>query len=620
MTLMKRILILLGFAGIILTSCGNTEKHYDANGSALIFEGIILTSCGNTEKHYDANGNVFIIDMSNYSDKAKLLTADDIYLLSFNCGYISGNHPDMIIIKNQEQLDYAFERYGLALPPDELPEDELWSYDTSISEPFNEMVKEYPISEYSYVIEYVEVSGFGYKLHAGALLIDEDTLHFVNSEDSNTSDYGAEQYDVMDGFCYMAAVPKGMLINEHYDGWIYPDKNDIYQDIDFSYVVDYNFSDTTELYQIYGDAGYIIRNDEEMQTLLNMAKSVTNISNESAFTFYLNVDYQKTAVLFRFFTSDNEKNPHSAGKVSIENNTVNMEFDSSNGSFTGLAYATIPLRFLPDKLSSDWRPPNADTNASYDVPEIDMGKYGKNARLYTSDEIMLYANSTGSLGFNGKYTLFNDDNSRQKYIAWENYGFGKDNGFVKLVEHNIGYENVYFIQYISDIEENSDIKLLGLVIDGDKAEFVYYDHNSNRKYKTANGGKGIGFYAAVPVDDIKISSFDGWEIPKDGSEGDSIEDDYIAVFRSGMEAENVGEEIYETYVYKTAKGYKYVNATATMMDYPFWLKHEITSSGEVQSKEEILKQAEQNSAANIVTLPGDDDTIYFVENFMTMDW
>lgn len=617
---MKRILILLGAASIILTSCGTATSDTANNIETATSSSTMNATKSNTEKHYAANGVELNIDMSNYSDKAKLLTADDIYLLSYDCGYISGNHPDMMIIENQKQLDYALERYGLALPQEGLSEDELWYYDTAISEPFNEMASEYPISDYSYVIEYEEVGCGGYALKVGALLVDEDILRFVRTADSKTPDPESVQPDVMGGFCYMAAVPKGTLMNEHYDSWTYPDKNDMYQDIDFNYKVDYNLSDTTELYQIYGDAGYIVRNDEEMQALVDMAKSVTNKSNEPAFTFHLNVDYNKAALLFRFFSSDNEKKPHSTGKVSIENDTVNMEYDSSDGNCTGLAYATIPLRFLPNELTPDWKSPDANSNTSDKASKVDMSKYSKNAKLYTSNEIMLYAKSIGDLGFNGKYTLFSDDNSRQEYIAWENYGFGEDNGFVKLVEHNIGYENVYFVQYISNMEKNSDIQLLGLVIDEDKAEFVYYDRNSDREYKTANGGEGIGFYAAVPVGDIKSTRFDGWEIPKDGNEGDLIEEGYIAVFRSGMEANNVGEETYETYVYKTDKGYKYINTTSTMMDYPFWIKHIITSSGEVSSKEEILEQAEQNSATNIVTLPGDDDTMYFVKKFMTMDW
>ena len=180
---MKRILVLLGAVSIILTSCGNTAKYYAANGVELN------------------------IDMSDYSENAKLLTADDIYLLSYNCGYISGNPPVMMIVENQDQLDYAGERYGLALPPEGL--------------------SKYPISDYSYVIEYVVVGSGGYDLRVGALLVDYDILHFVRTADSKTPDPESVQPAVMDGFCYMAAVPKGTLMNEHYDGWTYPDKDDM---------------------------------------------------------------------------------------------------------------------------------------------------------------------------------------------------------------------------------------------------------------------------------------------------------------------------------------------------------------------------------------------------------
>ena len=299
---MKRILILLTAAGIILTSCGTTTSDTANNIETATSSSTMDTTKGDTEKHYAANGVELDIDMTDYSDKAKLLTADDIYLLSFNCGYLSGNrHPVRMIVENQDQLNYAGERYGLALSQEGLPEDELWSYHTGISGPFSEMAEKYSINDYSYVIEYDEVSSGGYDLHIGALLVDDDILHFVRTADSKTPDPDSMQPDVMGGFCYMAAVPKDTLMNAHYDNWTYPDKNDMYQDIDFSYRVNYKLSDTTELYQIYGDVGYIVRNDEEMQALVDMAKSVTNKSNEPAFTFHLNVDYDKAVLLFRFF-------------------------------------------------------------------------------------------------------------------------------------------------------------------------------------------------------------------------------------------------------------------------------------------------------------------------------
>lgn len=240
MVYMKRIMILLGVGSIILTACSAATSDTANNTETKTISPTVSTTRDNTEKYYAANGIELNVNMDDYSDKAKLLTADNIYLLSYDSGYISAIHPDRMIIENQEQLDHALERYGLALPPEDLTADELWHYNTAISEPFNEMTDKYPISDYSYVIEYEEVTCGGYSLKVGALLVDETVLHFVKTADSRMPDPDSEQPEVMGGFCYMAAVPKGTLMNEHYEGWTYPDKNDMYQDIDFSYKVDYN--------------------------------------------------------------------------------------------------------------------------------------------------------------------------------------------------------------------------------------------------------------------------------------------------------------------------------------------------------------------------------------------
>lgn len=150
-------------------------------------------------------GKKLKIDLSKYSKDVKLLTADDIYLMSFHCGYISDSQPYRLIIETRQQLDCALKQY--ALVPGEL------------------MTEQYPISDYSYVIEYVEVGSGGFDLKAGGLVVDTDRLAFVQSEDSRTPDPNSVQTTVMDGFCYMAALPKGTLMNEHYENWTYPESN-----------------------------------------------------------------------------------------------------------------------------------------------------------------------------------------------------------------------------------------------------------------------------------------------------------------------------------------------------------------------------------------------------------
>lgn len=56
----------------------------------------------------------------------------------------------------------------------------------------------------------------------------------------------------------MAAVPKDILPAEHYERWTYPDINDISQAADY-FLATYYLSDTTELYEVYGEKNYIIR-------------------------------------------------------------------------------------------------------------------------------------------------------------------------------------------------------------------------------------------------------------------------------------------------------------------------------------------------------------------------
>lgn len=159
------------------------------------------------DAHFSSEGNE-----QEYGEAAKLLTAEDIFLLSFNCGYVSDIRSDKLIIETEKQLDVAMREYG-----------------SMISDLLGETVKEYPIDGYSYVVEYVEVGSGGFDLKAGALLIDADTLSFVQSADSVTPDLSSVQTAVMDGFCYMAVVPKGTLMNGHYENWTYPESEALLQ-------------------------------------------------------------------------------------------------------------------------------------------------------------------------------------------------------------------------------------------------------------------------------------------------------------------------------------------------------------------------------------------------------
>lgn len=96
---------------------------------------------------------------------------------------------------------------------------------------------------------------------------------------------------------------------------------------------------------------------------------------------------------------------------------------------------------------------------------------------------------------------------------------------------------------------------------------------------------------------------------------DIIKEGYIAVFHGG-----VGEQIHQTYVYKTDDGYSYINATSTTVfqGSPQW-EERINDSGIAATKEEIVEIAKENGANQYVKIP-EDSTIYKINDFLTMDW
>ncbi|MDE6530127.1 MAG: hypothetical protein K2K96_05065 [Lachnospiraceae bacterium] len=507
---MRKIRILLAILCLFLTSCNFTENNHD------ILSSTETGSESKTQEYFSADGVALNIDMQNYSDQAKLLTADDIYLLSFNCGYISGNTPGMLVIENEEQLDYALERYGLALPSDDMTEDELWNYSTAIAEPFHEMVQNYPISEYSYVIEYDEVGCGGYDLRVGALLVDKDIMHFVRTADSKTPAPDSIQPDVMGGFCYMAAVPKDILPTEHYERWTYPDINDISQAADYFFAT-YYLSDTTELYEVYGEKNYIIRTEEEYQTFVAMAESVTDHSGESIITYNDKIDFDETVLLFQFYCFDGLTVRTMADGVEIQGNNITMTYQKNDGNYTGMAYAEIPVRFLTESDYNGWEKPDENSVSVPEPVQINMSAYSADAKFYTPDQIMMFCAPIGDLGFNGKYAIIcSDDEMLNEMLiqaAYDDYGFGQDSSFNRLIDNNLWFENAFFVQYIGQTEENTDLRLMGLVVDGNKVDFLYYDNNEDQRYRTANGTGGFGMYAAVPVSDITTERFEGWKNP-----------------------------------------------------------------------------------------------------------
>ncbi len=90
-----------------------------------------------------------------------------------------------------------------------------------------------------------------------------------------------------------------------------------------------------------------------------------------------------------------------------------------------------------------------------------------------------------------------------------------------------------------------------------------------------------------------------------GAGGDEIDDGYFAVIHGGA-----GERTYETYVYKTNVGYKYVNVTSTTVRWgsPEWEK-KVNARGKASTREEIARIADKHGANSFVTYDERGDAI-----------
>lgn len=125
--------------------------------------------------------------LGRYSDK-------DIFIRSYECGYIDKFPSNYIIITTAEQSDYIEKNYGM-----------------ESNDNYLEMKTQFPISEYTYVILYESFGTGGYVRHVNKVEISGDGPYFVY--DVNKSPRGGEGPAVMVGFMHMAAVPKEYLVD-----------------------------------------------------------------------------------------------------------------------------------------------------------------------------------------------------------------------------------------------------------------------------------------------------------------------------------------------------------------------------------------------------------------------
>ena len=340
--------------------------------AGILLVGVMLTSCGQMGVDEAVEGLKLSPGVSKVKGGSQIYTNEDIYLESFECGYISEYRPisyAMVIIENEEQLAYAEEQYGLKQM--DTFSDDMACYPTGFAQYFEIMKEQYPLEKYNYVFAYYEVSSGGYYYHADRLEITEDSICFLMDEESH-SPKDEMVAAVMGGFGHVAAVPKEYMEGREFSGAIYPDPSDISQDKDYQLKAAYDLGDES-LYQVYGDQKYLIRNQAEYEAYLAMAAGVK--LNERR-TLQENVDFGKTALLVTFFTRDEPYIFCKTQEVAIEGNQLLMEYELVRENpgekmepATGRVYAQVPQRFLTEDSYEGWTVPEADAFEEMDTKE-----------------------------------------------------------------------------------------------------------------------------------------------------------------------------------------------------------------------------------------------------------
>ena len=276
-------------------------------------------------------------------------TSEDIYICSYNSGYIENDSRfSNVVIENEEQLAYAMERSNVL--------------------PSEEMLEKYPLTEYTYVIEYDEFTNGGYYRKAKSLCIGEDCMYFEMTDNSHNPRPGDSVSCVMDGFVHMAAVPKSYIGESKYSDWIYPDRKDMYQDEDYFAVYTLGFSSRSILSDIYGDTCYLIRNEEEFTRFLAMPETegeagLKRLLFENLY-LYKEPDFSEMALLIRIFPGYGSCDRYVDEAIRIEGNQIIMDTQiidditkRENLQEVCVFYAHIPKEYLTEESYEGWITP-----------------------------------------------------------------------------------------------------------------------------------------------------------------------------------------------------------------------------------------------------------------------
>ncbi len=275
------------------------------------------------------------IDMSQYSENAVLLTGEDMFICTGNSDYNDESRITSWLVFSEKQLE--------ALPQ---------SYRGQVSA---DILEKYPLGDYVYAIEQVNVSSGGYSYKAGGLLIDGEKMFFVLTEDSYSPKEGEEVPDVMSGFCYFAAVPTEYLNSgTQYAGWTVPDTNDYKQDP--MYLTGRGYVDDDELLEKFPLKNYFAENDEDFERLTsaadndefsNILRGYGNAPNLDECTLFVNIYDRKSTD----YADEINTSMYPDGQVCLSFNITESSHETEG---TGIVYAYIPKEFLNENSTNGW--------------------------------------------------------------------------------------------------------------------------------------------------------------------------------------------------------------------------------------------------------------------------
>ena len=235
-------------------------------GAVAVIMVFVMTACTNNT---GSSNPVFTSALpGNTSEEPSSVSTDEtafipgIYVDTVSCGYLSQEKkPEDLryyLITTEEEVEYAEKELGMKLPEDE---DELWNFNDSVANAFQEMKQKYPIADYSYLFCYTEYSQGGHYHHSDAVQIVDDQIYFHYDQQKSPPE-GEPAPDMMDGVFDLAAIPKSEIAGKIFTNVIYPlqygyyDIEYVFDDPLFVQIIDGDILPVEVRHGLGGEGGY----------------------------------------------------------------------------------------------------------------------------------------------------------------------------------------------------------------------------------------------------------------------------------------------------------------------------------------------------------------------------